>query len=65
MNEIGERAHVLKHSHKRYVVGAFDKILNEGSIWNGTDMFYILSYTNIYFFTLYIMVKILLQIYKL
>ena len=35
MNEIGKRAHVLKHSHGRYVVGAFDKILHDGSIWTG------------------------------
>ena len=32
MNDIGKRAHALKHSHRRCVVGAFDKILNEGSI---------------------------------
>ena len=35
MNDIGKRAHVLKHSHGRYVVGAFDKILHDGSIWTG------------------------------
>ena len=35
MNDIGKRAHVLKHSHGRCVVGAFDKSLLEGSIWNG------------------------------
>ena len=35
MNEIGKIAHVLKHSHGKRVVGAFDKILHEGSIWNG------------------------------
>ena len=33
MNDIGKRAHVLKYSHGRFVVGAFDKILHEGSIW--------------------------------
>ena len=33
MNDIGKRAHVLKHSHGRYVIGYFDKILHEGSIW--------------------------------
>ena len=35
MNDIGKRAYVLKHSHGRCVVGAFDKILQEGSIWTG------------------------------
>ena len=33
MNDIGKRAYVLKHSHGRCVVGAFDKKLHEGSIW--------------------------------
>ena len=35
MNEIGKRAHVLKHSHGRSVIGSFDKILHDGSIWTG------------------------------
>ena len=35
MNEIGKIAHVLKHSHERCVIGSFDKILHEGSIWTG------------------------------
>ena len=35
MNEIGKIAHVMKHSHGRCVVGPFDKILHEGSIWTG------------------------------
>ena len=35
-NDIEKRAHVLKHSHRRCVVGAFDKILHEGSILTGT-----------------------------
>ena len=35
MNEIGKRAHVLKHSHGRCAIGSFDKILHEGSIWTG------------------------------
>ena len=34
MNDIGRREHVLKHSHGRCVIGYFDKILYEGSIWN-------------------------------
>ena len=35
MNDIGKRAHVMKNSHGRCVVGAFDKILYEVSIWTG------------------------------
>ena len=35
MNDIGKRAHVMKHSHGRCVVGAFDKILHKGSISTG------------------------------
>ena len=35
MNDIGKRAHVLKNSHGRCVIGSFDKILHEGSIWTG------------------------------
>ena len=37
MNDIGKREHSLKHSHGRCVVGAFDKILQEGSIWTGHE----------------------------
>ena len=35
MNDIGKRAHVLKHSHGRCVIGSFGKSLHEGSIWTG------------------------------
>ena len=35
MDDIGKRAHVLKHSHGRCVVSAFDKNLHEVSIWAG------------------------------
>ena len=35
MNDIGKRAHVLTHSHRRYVIGSFDKLLHEGSICTG------------------------------
>ena len=35
MNDIGKRAHLLKHSHGRCVIGSFDKILHKGSLWNG------------------------------
>ena len=33
MNDIGKQSHVLKHSYGRCVIGSFDKILHEGSIW--------------------------------
>ena len=39
MNDIGKRAHVLKYSHVRCVIGSFDKSLNEGSIWTGHRAF--------------------------
>ena len=42
MNDIGKRVHVLKHSHGRCVVRAFDKILHEGSVCNGNR--YVLSF---------------------
>ena len=35
INEVGKRAHVLKHSHGRCGIGYFDKILYEGSLWTG------------------------------
>ena len=35
MNDIQEKAHVLNYSHGRCVVGAFDTILQLGSIWTG------------------------------
>ena len=35
LNDVGKRAHVLKHSHGRCVIGSFDKILHEGSLWIG------------------------------
>ena len=42
MNHIGKRANDIKHSHGRHVIGAFIKILHEGSIWNGNRA--VLSY---------------------
>ena len=33
MNDIGKRAHVLKHSLGRCVITPFDKTLHEDSIW--------------------------------
>ena len=35
MNDIGNRAHVLKYSHGRCVIVSFDKNLHEVSIWTG------------------------------
>ena len=35
MNDIGKRACVMNQSRGRCVIGAFDKNLHEGSIWNG------------------------------
>ena len=35
MNDIGKIAHVLKHSHRRCVIGSFDKNLDEVSLWTG------------------------------
>ena len=35
MNDMGKIAHVLKHSHGRCDIGAFDKLLHEGYIWTG------------------------------
>ena len=58
MNDMGKRAHVLKHLHRSYVVGDFDIILHKSSIWNGhRAVLYIFSYTNLHFLTLYIMVQ--------
>ena len=55
MNDIGKIAHVMKHSHGRYLVGAFDKILHEGSIWTGDRAVLSLILHKSIFFTLYIM----------
>ena len=57
MNDIGKRAHVLKHSHGRCVVVAFDKNLMKDLFGMDPEQFFILSYTNQYLFTLYIMVQ--------
>ena len=35
MNYIGKREHFIKNSHGRCLVGTFDIILHEGSIWTG------------------------------
>ena len=57
MNDIVKRAHVLKHSHVRCVLGAFDKFYTKCLFGMVTELFYLLSYTNQYLFTLYIMVQ--------
>ena len=35
MNDMAKIGHVLKHSHGSCVIGSFDKILPEDSIWTG------------------------------
>ena len=35
INDVGKRAHVLKHSHGKCFIGSFDKMLHEVSLWNG------------------------------
>ena len=57
MNNIGKRAHVLKHSHGRFVAGAFDKIYMKALFGMVIELFYVLPFTNQYFFTLYILVQ--------
>ena len=58
MKDTGKRTHVLKHSHGRCVVGAFDKKLHEGSIFIGPRTVLSLYSTNRHLLTLYIMVHI-------
>ena len=60
MNDIEKRAHILKHSHGRCVVDAFDKNYMKAIFGLDTELFYLLSSTKKYFFTLYIMVKYLM-----
>ena len=57
MNDIGKRAHVLKHSHGRCVVGPFDFFNVKALFGMVIELFYLLSSTNQYFFTLCIMVQ--------
>ena len=35
INYIGKRAHVMKYSHRRCVIGSLDKFLHEGSVSTG------------------------------
>ena len=54
INDIGKRAHVLKHFHGRCVVGAFDKTLHEGSIWNDhRDVLSFIIYVSIFLHSVY------------
>ena len=57
MNDIGKIAHILNHSHVRCVVGALIKIHTKDLFGLVIELFYPLSSTNQYFFTLYIMVQ--------
>ena len=57
MNDIEKRAHILNHTRVSCVVGAFNTIYMRGIFGMDPDQFHILSYTNQYFFTFYIMVK--------
>ena len=57
MNDVGVRAHALKHSHGRCFIGSFDKIYMKALFGMVIELFYSLSYTNQYLFTLCIMVQ--------
>ena len=57
MTDIQKRAHVLKHSHGRCVVGDFVKFYMKALFVLVIELFYFLSSTNKYPFTLYIMVQ--------
>ena len=49
INDIGKRAHVLKKSYGRCVVGPFDTILHEGYIWTGNkDVLYFILHNSIF-----------------
>ena len=52
INDIGKIADVLKHSHGRCVIGAFDKLYMKDLFGPIIDLFYLLSSTNQYFPTL-------------
>ena len=55
--DISKKLHVIKHSHGRCVVGAFDSFCTKDLFGLGTELYYILSYTNISFSAFYIMVQ--------
>ena len=62
-NDIGKRAHVLNHSNGRCVVYALGKNYMKDIFGLDPYQFYLLSYTNQYFFTLYIMIQNFMMIY--
>ena len=33
--DVGNRSHILKHSHGRMVFGPFEKVFHEGTLWSG------------------------------
>ena len=57
MNDIGKREHVINHSQRRCVVGAFDKSLHKVYIWTVTGAVYPLSSINQYISNFYITVR--------
>ena len=49
MNDTGKRENLLKHSHGGCVVGPFDKVLHEGSIWTGhSDVLYFILHKSLF-----------------
>ena len=65
MNDIGKRAHVLKHSHGRCVIGSFDKFYMYALFGLVIELLYHLSSTNQYFFTFCIMAQnVMTSIYQ-
>ena len=57
MNNIGKRSHVLKHSHGRCVIGAFDKKNTKALFGPVIELFCRLSFTNKYYLTFCMMVQ--------
>ena len=57
INDVGKRAHKLKHSHGRCIIGSVDKIYTKDLFGLVIELLYHLSSTNQYFFTLSIMVQ--------
>ena len=44
-SDLGSRAHILKHLHRRMIFGPFEKVLHEGTLWSGyrAVIFFILT----------------------
>ena len=55
INYIWKRAHVIKHSHGRFVVGAFDKKCMKDLFGIEKELLYTLSCTNQYSLIFYTM----------